>query len=191
MLISSNGNSLQSPVELSFSKSGRISITDGNLILRGFFRDDVDTFYRISHDDLVAKYLPGVYSENIHLAREHVSSYVAADNLNTYFALMIEIATSRTSVGSIFAVPESSFVAEVSYFISKPWRNQNIAYNAMKIFEQYLEVVTHFKQVSFWIKPENIPSRKLVEKLSHTALAKNCDYFYQNLKTREIVKQCK
>lgn len=137
----------------------------GKYILRSFeyTEKDIRSFYEISHDAKVKKYVPYTYSKNYDDAKETVKAYSGGDCKNDFY-LCIQDKTG-TVVGAIIAIRMITTVLDVSVLIATNYRGKGIMQIAMNSFITWLKKNTKYTQLSLVIEKSNNSSKRLAEKI--------------------------
>lgn len=142
-----------------------MTILAGKYILRNFTCEDALPYYKIAHDEAVAKYVGNAYPFNLDEALELVETYseLMGNGKDFYFAITNK---DKKIIGVIIAVQPINGSLDVSAFVAKEYRRTGIMTTSMKAFISWLrhkhpEITT----LHFLVKKENLPSNMQLRKI--------------------------
>lgn len=148
-------------------------VIQGNrCLLRPIDICDTSIFYAMAHEDVVKRFVPYAYPEDIEEADEMVYHYSKGDLKNDFY-LMIESAGER--VGCIIAVRTIEKTLDTSVFLAKEYRGRGIMTDAMLTFTDWLRKNTDYKELIMTIDAENTASNRQIKKIGGDFVKQYCN----------------
>lgn len=146
--------------------------------LRTFEKNDIDEFFLMVHDELIAKYVKYVYCKNRHDARLAILDYMKGDCKNDFYLL---IEKDGKLVGCIVAVKIKDFTLDLSYCVKEGYRGKGIMLEALNAFFEWLKANTEYKYLNAMVSIYNDSSIRLIEKIEGVSCyrQKNDNSYYR------------
>lgn len=154
----------------------KLLLCSERIVLRQFFKEDVESYYSIAHDPLVQLYVPYAYTETIGEALDLLENYETYDFVNDFYFAICDAKTEKL-VGALLAFRTFSRILEVCYFVGQEHRGNEYCLEALHLFVDYLEKHTSYTSLFFDVRQDNVASRKIMQKLG-LSVASNQDYFH-------------
>ena len=145
----------------------QIMLYSGGITLRRFAEKDLEDFFQLTHSQLVKKYVPGAYTIDMQNAKELLANYMSYDFKNDfYFAIVDDISDKLIGALLAYRSPCCATTLEVSYMVHPDYCNHGICTTALRLFIKHLENHdTHYKELFFEVRTDNLPSRRVLEKI--------------------------
>lgn len=138
------------------------------LILRAFYREDINTYLEIIHDPQVQQFLGG--GVNLFNEEPHVSNWL--NNVNgrllkskTVFTWCVEYKSEKKVIGRIdLGGFVKKTMAEISYYFSPEYWGMGLATEAVKEVTQFGFEALKLHRIQAAVMPDNVPSLKVLKK---------------------------
>ena len=142
-----------------------IRIETSRLILRPFKLADAKSYYNITRDPQIKKYVSYACPDSISEAKESIKSCYSQADFKRDFYFVIEEKKSGNIVGSL-SLTQNFFMDyyEICYFISNSYRRKGYM---EEVLTNFLESISSKEKIVFVIKDDNIPSLNLIQKLPY------------------------
>jgi len=157
-------------------------IRSERLILDHLKSSDVESFFEITHNPQVKKYVRYAYSETLCDAKKTLHTYTKYDDVNDYsVAIRANINTECYEKAELIGVLLFNRIGvcyEVCYFVKESMQSKGYCTEALKLFIQYLRNNDLYLKLFFEVAKSNAPSRKVLENLGFVT-GDEQDFFYQ------------
>ncbi|SHJ76109.1 ribosomal-protein-alanine N-acetyltransferase [Anaerocolumna jejuensis DSM 15929] len=138
------------------------------LILRAFYREDINTYLEIIHDPQVQQFLGG--GVNLFNEEPHISNWL--NNINgrllkskTVFTWCVEYRSEKKVIGRIdLGGFVKKTMAEISYYFSPEYGGMGLATEAVKEVTQFGFDDLKLHRIQAAVMPDNVPSLKVLKK---------------------------
>jgi len=140
-------------------------IENEKLLIRELAENDVNVIFELYSDKEAMKFRGSNPFENIEEAEEMLKKVAEnIKNRNEFRYAIIEKKTSNL-IGTYLITPISNTECTIGCSIGKKYWRTGYGFEVMMLMTEYLRNINYKKLIGF-IKKENIPSIKLVEKLN-------------------------
>lgn len=142
-----------------------------SLVVREFVMEDFDALYELIQQTEITDILPdwNMSEEQLHgFMRFVISSYEKLSPMDVRFLLAVEHKREKKLIGWCGVFPNDLLPIderEVAYAMSRDYRNRGLTTEAVQAVVRYVFRNTALDHVTAIVKPFNVPSRRLLEKV--------------------------
>ncbi|MBQ7410378.1 MAG: GNAT family N-acetyltransferase [Clostridia bacterium] len=140
------------------------SIESERLLLRPFTIADAESYFQMTSDATIRKYVPYCWNENLEETQELILDYYSRGDFTRDFYVVIEDKISHQLVGAIIAVALRTKPLELDMAILIDAKHRQKGYMS-EALEAFTRSVPKPAYLSFMIEKDNIASLKTVAKL--------------------------
>jgi diamine N-acetyltransferase len=152
-----------------------------HLKLRPLEPEDLDILYKWENDTglWIHGHTLSPYSK---LAlRQYITNAIEQDVYqNKQLRLMIDLKRDNETIGTVdlYDLDIRNLRAGIGILIDENYRNENYAYESLRLIKEYTFSFLHLHQLYAYIIPENLPSIRLFEKAGFTKSGVMKDWIY-------------
>lgn len=142
---------------------GTVELRAESMILRRYCPEDAEPLYRrLGTDPEIARYSGWNPYATMEMAKETVQGYIDSYGDDHFYAWVMDI--DDVLVGTIGAYDYQDDQIEVGFSVVQGWRGRGCATEALKKVLEYLTENEGISVVTAWCAPENIGSKRVLEK---------------------------
>lgn len=146
-------------------------INTNRLILRPFKVEDATSFFEITQDEAIKKFVPYASPKSISEAKQDIITYYSNGDFIHDFYLIIELKSNKEIIGALIVTQNIESEFDMSLIISKDYRNKGYMSEAIQAFIQNMPSNSC---LSFLVMEENQASLALMSHLKLTEV--DCNY---------------
>ncbi len=154
-------------------------ITTERLILRPFRPEDVQDYHRLIYNDPeVMRFLPGGEPRELAKAVRSIDHFINYEAEYGFTLWALELHTPRQFLGhcGLYILAESGGKVEMAYAIGRAWWGRGFTTEAARAAARYGFEVCGLPVIYALAVPENIGSRRVMEKIGMRYLGINRQY---------------
>jgi len=137
-----------------------MTIRTERLILRPFFKNDIEWYYEMVEDKEFRKRLPGLAADGVEEAKWNMKIFTKCDFTNDFYYVITD--KECNAMGIIVAVRVTKMIIDVSYFLNKEYRHNGYMQEALKKFITEARSCNPMYRFRMIVAPDNIASLKVL-----------------------------